>query len=61
MNIYLENEELELILDVLDRRDNYLACVKKNMVSPSQKQQVINEMENVEKLLDKIQKTIKWN
>ena len=60
MDIWLENEELALILDVLDRRDSYLGCEIKNTTSPSQRQQITNEMKYIENLLNKLERNIKW-
>jgi hypothetical protein len=60
MDIWLENEELALILDVLDRRDNYLGCEIQNTTSPSQRQQINNEMKDIENLLNKLERNIKW-
>lgn len=61
MEISFENEELALILDTLDKRLGFLECEIKNLISPTSVSQAKNEIEGLTKLLDKIQKTIKWN
>ena len=61
MEIYLENEELELILDTLDKRLGFLESERKNLVSPTSISQVESETEDIARLLDKLQKIIKWN
>lgn len=61
MELWLENEELALILDTLDKRLGFLESERKNLVSPTSISQVENEIEGIARLLDKIQKNIKWN